>query len=68
MTPHLHRSYVAGCYRCDLNRDEVEHPADDDCPDCEGSGSAYRGCGSPLGEDCPTCGGTGTSGRSAADG
>lgn len=23
MTPHDHRVYVAGCYRCELNRDEV---------------------------------------------
>lgn len=22
MTPHLHREYVEGCYRCDLGRDE----------------------------------------------
>lgn len=24
MTPHTHREYVEGCYRCELGRDEVE--------------------------------------------
>lgn len=30
-----------------------------ECVECEGSGSAYIGCGSPLGQDCPVCDGTG---------
>lgn len=24
MTPHTHRTYVEGCYRCELSRDEAE--------------------------------------------
>lgn len=24
MTPHLHREFVPGCYRCDLSRDELD--------------------------------------------
>jgi hypothetical protein len=24
MTAHLHATFVDGCYRCDLNRDELE--------------------------------------------
>ena len=25
MTQHLHATYVPGCYRCELSRDEVRH-------------------------------------------
>lgn len=32
-SPHDHREYVEGCYRCDLSRTEV-----DACPKCGASG------------------------------
>ena len=28
MTAHSHTTVVDGCYRCDLNRDEVQHSRD----------------------------------------
>lgn len=30
MTPHNHREYVAGCYRCEIGRDEVTPPDRDE--------------------------------------
>lgn len=29
MTPHLHRDYVEGCFRCELSRDEVTAVTDE---------------------------------------
>lgn len=35
MTPHLHREFVEGCFRCDLSRDEVASQQDGHDDDCE---------------------------------
>ena len=51
--PHDHSTYVEGCFRCELSRDEVEDVGCVDCPNCEGGG---------VGEDghaCFDCAGTG---------
>lgn len=44
MTPHNHSAYVDGCYRCELNKDEVlfcycgepDHEPNDACPGGDG--------------------------------
>ena len=30
-TPHDHQTYVPGCFRCELSRDEADRAADRDC-------------------------------------
>ena len=35
MTAHTHTSFVEGCFRCDLSREEVKPPTETcDCGDC----------------------------------
>ena len=31
MSRHDHQTYVPGCFRCELGRDEAERAADRDC-------------------------------------
>lgn len=36
MTAHLHGTFIEGCYRCDLSRDEASavDEGDEMCPNC----------------------------------
>jgi hypothetical protein len=47
MTPHDHRVFVAGCFRCELGRDEVEDVTNgrcgiDTCPCNDGDPCNYE--------------------------
>lgn len=37
MTPHDHRKFVPGCYRCEMGKDEMTDGGGD-CPHCDGDG------------------------------
>lgn len=42
MSAHTHRELVDGCYRCDLNRDELEANREEDERDAQAAWIEYR--------------------------
>lgn len=43
MTPHTHRVYVDGCYRCELNKDEAADALADEKFESPHGGAFSRG-------------------------
>jgi hypothetical protein len=62
MTPHTHRTLTPGCYRCDLNRDEIAaaelEAAEQAAREANCPGHNWREYSGPLGEwsECLRCG------------